>query len=130
MFTSLLVGLGLWLIIFLMGSFIGNIVSRKVGSRVVTGAIVQACFIVFSTMVIFFLSEGNYSKYGLRLDVDYLLVSLVTSMLAAFMYALVSYYFTRGEVYEPLFAPKDLFSAVLVMFMLAPLGEEILFRGL
>ena len=90
MFTSLLVGLGLWLVVFLMGSFIGSIVSRKVGSKVVTSAVVQACFIVFSTMVIFFLSEGNYSKYGFRLDVNYLLVSLATSMLAAFMYALIS----------------------------------------
>ena len=54
MLTSLLVGLGIWLMVFFIGSFIGSIASEKIESKMMAGAIVQVCFTVFSTVVISF----------------------------------------------------------------------------
>jgi len=56
--TSLLVGLGIWLMVFFIGSFIRSIASKKIEFKMMAGAIVRVLFhSVFYYSDIFSLKE-------------------------------------------------------------------------
>ena len=134
MIEHVLTALGLWLLVLLSGALAGLLIACRVkreNSPILTfGMITQVCFIVFSILIILLLFKGDFRLFGFKMNLNYTLQSLIVSLLLASIMNTLSYRLFRRVKYEPPFLHGNLLLLALVACILAPLGEEILFRGL
>ncbi len=131
MIPSVLIGLGLWLLIFLPSSAIGGLLSktRLRKNAALVGAVVQVLFIVLSILVVLFLFGADFKSFGFKVDVFHTLNSLTVSLPIALLLAFLSSLLTKSEAYKPRFLPENFLFLALSALLLAPLAEELVYRG-
>ena len=134
MLVYVFTALGLWLLAFLPGVLAGLIVAYRVRGKespiLTSGMATQVCFIVSSILIVLLLFRGDFRLLGFKINLHYTLQSLIVSLLVASTITTFTYYTSRKARYEPPFLHENPILLALVACTLAPLGEEILFRGL
>ena len=130
MVVVILEAVGLWAIVFFPGVAAGGIASRITrGTReILPGVASQATFIMASLAVARFLLEG-FKTLGFIVTVCCVLKAIILSGLLATIITTISLFIGNKYNYEPPFLPRSMAEAVLVAFILAPLGEELVYRG-
>ncbi|HDH07278.1 MAG TPA: CPBP family intramembrane metalloprotease [Thermoproteales archaeon] len=133
MIVEVLYALILWSLVFILTIIFTSIIS--IGTKLSKespwlGAVMQFGYIVFSLLVAHFLAGGLViiGKFSFSLE------NLLEVSVASYLLVLTFYFITlkalKGEEYVPPFAPRNVVELVLLTFIMAPIGEEILFRGL
>ncbi|OYT31963.1 MAG: CPBP family intramembrane metalloprotease [Thermofilum sp. ex4484_79] len=132
MIRNILIGLGFWLLVFLPSSIIGGFLSRtKLGkSVIIVSTTTQILFIVLSILVILFFFKADFKSFGFSINIPYTIDSLIISFPIAILLAFLSSFLTRSESYKPQFLPQNPLHMILLALILAPLGEEMVFRGI
>ena len=131
MLWAILSGFGIWLLVFLPGAIIGSIFSKYVfrDKPIASACVTQIMFIVSSILVIIFLFRANFEDFGFILDTYYLFISIAISAPIAFALSFLSSYILKYEEFKPPFVPRNVVEWIGISFILAPTGEEIVFRG-
>ena len=108
MIPSVLIGLGLWLLIFLPSSALGGFLSKtRLGKNAaLVGAVVQVLFIFLSILVVLSLFRADFKSFGFKVDVFRTLNSLTVSLPIALLLAFLSSLLTKSEAYKPHFFPR------------------------
>lgn len=133
-FISILTGIGLWLLIFLPSNFIGSLISNAISKRkklklTYSGAIIQTLFIIFSLLVFLTVFKCEFISFGLTFNFHYILTSFAVAIPTSFILLLVlSRILSPKSSNEAPFAIENLADGVILV-ILAPIGEEMLFRG-
>ncbi len=126
----------LWAIVFIPSSILGGIIGSRIAwrhSRVLyIGLTIQALFIVLSFSVAYLFKLNNTMTF--TADQKSLNTSLIvfSSLLTL---SLIMNYMNEKYAVDTALAPTQLFNehralTILTLLIIAPLGEEILFRGL
>ena len=128
MLLAVLEAFGLWALVFAAGTAVTSAAAGALGlkSERILGAASQVSFIALSLVLARL--TGSWGQLGLTLDLESSLRALAISAPAALVLAIPAARLSGG--YEPPFLPEDLFSRVILALALAPMGEEVLFRGL
>lgn len=134
MIVEILKALGLWLLAFVLTIFTVNIIitlRRELREqKILAGILMQVGFAVYSLLTAHFLAGGLEVVGRVSFPVLKLFeVSAISAALAAVLY-IASRKILESESYVPPFAPRNFAELVTLGFIAAPLGEEILFRGL
>ncbi len=129
MARAILEALGLWALVIVLSFLLTSMVAKTGKFRensLILGGVTQICFATFSLALMRLL--GSPEQYGLTLNLKHTIIATIISIPTALVLAVIAYKLAGG--YEPSFLPKDLISRVLLALVLAPIGEEFLFRGL
>ncbi len=128
----------LWFVVFLSsaiaGAIIGSRFSRDHGKELVAGIVTQIMFLFLSLVTAHLASIENTITYSINREV--LIISLYSFSTLLSISVLMNYinaYLVQGYNAIPVSSDVLRRSKVLVLFsliVLAPLGEETLFRGL
>lgn len=118
--------LGLWILIFLFSNLIGGI-AGQVGGLVCAMFSIQTAFIVLSmlTAVMLFRDEYRYLMgltFTFKSMVRVVAISLVSALPLTYLTSILAPTSHQIQVSIPLLIP--------MVLILAPIGEELLFRGL
>ncbi len=121
-------GLLVWFVILLTGSTIGGVVSSRDAKL---GALTtQLIFLLLGVLVFAFF--GGFQYYGLKIEVFHTLISLPAAIAISLPLSLLASRISQeyGEIEVPFnFGEFSAFEFAALFLILAPLGEEILFRG-
>ncbi len=122
-----LFGIGLWFLIFIVGGALGSFVGKK--NESIAGIITQIVFIISSLIVFYFF--GGFYFFGIRIDIFYSLIAFLTAFPVAVPLAYLTHKIASGEkVKMPIDINKiGMIKFILILLVLAPIGEEMLFRG-
>jgi len=124
----ILLTIGLFVLIILVGSTIGIAVYRLTERTLHSIVAIQTTFLTLSVIIMFLLSKGRLRNYGFRINLYYSILSLPVSLVVAFPLSFVSTYFGRG--FNPQVISENFYGLIFISLFLAPVGEETLFRGL
>jgi membrane protease YdiL (CAAX protease family) len=115
-----LTALLLWLLVFISSSLVASLVARK--NKQAVGFVIQASFLAFSSVLIPLL------RIPLNLD----LLNLSKAFLGGFFVSLVLNLAQKqiGTDINPPEIPEGKLERFFLLLILAPLGEESLYRGL
>ena len=122
-------GILLWFAVFMGGSIVGGLCpSRK--AKISAGC-TSTVFIILSLIVFQF--TGGFEYYGLKIDIFYTVISIFTAFIIAFPLSLIASRVAENTNMQN--GPFDLgnlniFEFSFLLLLLAPLGEEFLFRGI
>ncbi len=122
-------GILLWFAVFIGGSIVGGLCSSR--NAKISGGCTSTVFIILSLIVFQF--TGGFEYYGLKIDIFYTVISIFTAFLVAFPLLLIA---SRVAEYthmqdDPLgFGNLNILEFLFLLLLLAPLGEEFLFRGI
>ncbi len=122
-------GILLWFAVFMGGSIVGGLCpSRK--AKISAGC-TSAVFIILSLIVFQF--TGGFEYYGLKIDIFYTMISIFTAFIIAFPLSLIASIVAENTNMQN--GPFDLgnlniLEFLFLLLLLAPLGEEFLFRGI
>ncbi len=121
------IGITLWFLIFITGGALGSLLGKK--KEMLAGVVTQLVFIISSVAVFYFF--GGLKLFGFCFNLYYSVVSFLATLLtAAPLTYITSKIGKKEEVKTPLDVSKMGFlEFVIVLLILAPLGEEMLFRG-
>lgn len=130
----ILYALGLWLLALVSAMAFTSVVvvsaKRLRENSPWAGVVMQVGYVVFSLLAAHFLA-GGLEVVG---SVSPPLRSLLEASAVSALLALVSYAATvkvlREEEYVSPFVPRNVVEFALLAFIAAPIGEEVLFRGL
>ncbi len=123
-----LMGVLLWFVVFISGGFTGELCSTR-NAKIGVGC-TSIIFIILSTMVFQF--TGGFAYYGLKIDIFYTLISIFTAFLVAFPLSLIASRVAENTNMQddPFdFGNLNILEFLFLFLLLAPLGEEFLFRG-
>jgi len=123
------IGLLLWFAVFIGGSIAGGVCSSK-NAKMAAGC-TSAVFILLS-IAVFYFTDG-FAYYGLKLDAFYTIISILVAFLASLPLSVISNIIERKSSVqtEPFgFGDLNLTEFLFLFLLLAPLGEEFLFRGI
>ena len=123
-----LLTIGLFVLIILVGSTIGIVVYRLTGRTLYSIVAIQTIFFTLSVIIMFLLSKGRLRNYGFRINLYYSILSLLVSLIVAFPLSFASTYFER--CFNPQVISENFYGLIFISLFLAPVGEETLFRGL
>ncbi len=128
MLGAVLEALGLWALVLAGSMALTSLAASALGVEDdrVLGAVSQGSFIVLSLVLARLV--GIWGQLGLTPDLGSSLRALVVSLPAALVVAIPAARLAQG--YRPPFLPEDLPSRLAFALALAPVGEEIFFRGL
>ncbi len=121
-------GIILWFAVFMSGSIAGGLCASK--NAKIGSACTSTVFIILSVAVFYFTDGFNY--YGLKIETYYTLLSIPISFLVSLPLILLTSAM-GGEIakeYNPLGEDIRLIEYIVLLLILAPLGEEFLFRGI
>ncbi len=121
-------GILLWFAVFMGGSILGGLCPSR-NAKIGAGC-TSTVFIILSLMVFQF--TGGFEYYGLKIDVFYTVISIFTAFLVAFPLSLIASRVAentnvRNDPFD--FGNLNIFEFSFLLLLLAPLGEELLFRG-
>ncbi len=136
--VKIVYGVILWLVVFfpsaIIGAALGTRLSQGPREKLVAGAFTQVMFLVLSLIVAYLAGmEGAVSYY---VDREVLVISLYSFIVFLVISVLVNHASARlvqGDEVAPISSEvleRDKAMALLSLVLLAPLGEETLFRGL
>ena len=135
--TRLIIAFLMLIIIFSFGNLIGRLSASYVGSAV-RPAITQFTFLILSLILMYRLSSGNLTNYGFKpvqfrqlvkpfwIMVIAQIMVLVIGSIVMFKLGVIK----PGESPHPVLKNMSLLQVFLVIFILASIAEEFLFRGL
>ncbi|AHF80655.1 CPBP family intramembrane glutamic endopeptidase [Thermococcus paralvinellae] len=123
---ELITALALWLFVLIPSFIIAGEVSKKKDDPFIIGVVTQASFFLLSVAVISLI--GNLSEYGFRFNLMYVPKAFFVGLLLSAITAPIAYKLVQN--YRPDFLPDSTFKIAILMLVLAPLGEETLYRGL
>ena len=120
-------GIALWLLILIVGGIIGSFFEKKKESM--GGVVTQLVFIITSVAVFIFL--GGLRYFGVCFDIFYTVVGFGVALPIALPLAyLTSKVGSKEKVNIPVdVSQMGILKFVAIALILAPLGEEMLFRG-
>jgi len=136
--TKIIYDIFLWLVVFLssaiVGAMIGSRFSRNHGKELIAGIVTQLLFLFLSLVTAHLVGIEDTTTYSINREV--LIISLCSFSALLSISVLMNYintYLVQGHDVIPI--PRDMLrrGKALVLFsliVLAPLGEETLFRGL
>jgi len=121
------IGIALWLLIFIIGGSLGSVFEKK--KKMMGGVVTQLVFIISSVAV--FISLGGLEYFGVCFDLFHTLVAFAVTLPIALSLAYIT---SRIGSKEKVNLPVDVsqmgtLEFVAIILILAPLGEEMLFRG-
>ena len=122
-----LIGIILWLLIFIIGVAIGSFCGKK--KEIMAGVVTQLVFIISSVAVFIFF--GGLRYFGIRFKPFYTVAAFLVALPIAIPLAYVT---SKVGSKEKVNLPVDvsqigILEFVAIILILAPLGEEMLFRG-
>ncbi len=123
-----LMGVLLWFVVFISGGFAGELCSTR-NAKIGAGC-TSIIFIILSTMVFQF--TGGFAYYGLKIDIFYTLISIFTAFLISFPLLLVASRIAGEDDIQNTpfdFGNLNILEFSFLFLILAPVGEEFLFRG-
>ncbi|HDN73531.1 MAG TPA: CPBP family intramembrane metalloprotease, partial [Archaeoglobus sp.] len=123
---ELITALVLWLFVLIPSFIIAGEVSKKKDDPFIIGVTTQTSFFLLSVAVIPLI--GNLTQYGFRFSLMYVPKAFFVGLLLSAITAPIAYRLVQN--YRPDFLPDSAVKMVLLMLILAPLGEETLYRGL
>jgi membrane protease YdiL (CAAX protease family) len=123
---ELIGALALWLLVLIPSFIIAGEVSKKKDDPFTIGVATQVSFFLLSVAVISLI--GNFSEYGFRFSLIYVPKAFFAGLLLSAITAPIAYKLVQD--YRPDFLPGTPFKIAILMLVLAPLGEETLYRGL
>ena len=123
------VSLALWFVVFASSSAIAGAASKGLGRATVAGAVSQLCFAGLSLLV-WSAAGAELSALSRLPDAALAAEAVLASLVVGFLAAFLTYKAQKGAEFEPPFAPKNAAEMVVMGLVLAPVGEEMLFRGL
>ncbi|MBO8175679.1 MAG: CPBP family intramembrane metalloprotease [Thermococcus sp.] len=126
MLIPLFIALVLWLLVLIPSFIIAGEVSKKKDDPFIIGVVTQVSFFLLSVAVISLI--GNLDEYGFRFSLMYVPKAFFVGLLLSAITAPIAYKLVQN--YRPDFLPDSAIKMVLLMLILAPLGEETLYRGL
>ncbi len=123
-----LTALAVWGIVLLVSSLATSLVAQfwKIENKFALGVTVQVLYALLSVMAAS--STGNLDRMGLALDVPLSLIALAAAVAVGLPLAFVAS--KLGGDYRPAFISEDIRERLVLALVFAPLGEELLFRGL
>ncbi len=128
MLGAILEALGLWALALASGVVVTSALARLLGSEE-DWKLASASQLTFALVSLALASlAGGRSAMGLTIDLDSSLRSLAVSLPLAATLSIPAARFSRG--YRPPFEPEDPIRGAILALALAPIGEELLFRGL
>ncbi len=122
-------GILLWFAVFMGGSIVGGLCPSR--NPKISSGCTSATFIILSLIVFQF--TGGFEYYGLKIDIFYTLISIFTAFLVAFPLSLIASRVAGNTNMEngPFdFGNFNILEFLFLLLLLAPLGEEFLFRGI
>jgi len=121
-------GIILWFAVFMSGSIAGGLCSSK--NAKIGGGCTSTVFIILS-IAVFYFTDG-FTYYGLKIDIYYTLLSIPISFLVSFPLILLASVMggEKAKEYNPMGEDIGLIEYIVLFLILAPLGEEFLFRGI
>jgi len=121
------IGIALWLLIFIIGGFLGSVFEKK--KKMMGGVVTQLIFIIGSFAV--FIAFGGLQYFGVRFDLFHTVVAFgVTLPIALSLAYITSKVGSKEKVNLPVdVSQMGTLEFVAIILILAPLGEEMLFRG-
>jgi membrane protease YdiL (CAAX protease family) len=123
---ELIMALALWLLVLIPSFIIAGEVSKKKDDPFTIGVATQASFFLLSVAVISLI--GNLDEYGFRFNLMYVPKAFFAGLLLSSITAPMAYKLVQN--YRPDFLPDSMLKIAILMLILAPLGEETLYRGL
>ena len=123
---ELITALVLWLFVLIPSFIIAGEVSKKKDDPFIIGVTTQTSFFLLSVGVISLI--GNLTQYGFRFSLMYVPKAFFVGLLLSAITAPIAHKLIQN--YRPDFLPDSAVKMVLLMLILAPLGEETLYRGL
>jgi len=123
---ELITALALWLFVLIPSFIIAGEVSKKKDDPFIIGVTTQTSFFLLSVAVIPLI--GNLTQYGFRFSLMYVPKAFFVGLLLSAITAPIAHKLIQN--YRPDFLPDSAVKMVLLMLILAPLGEETLYRGL
>ncbi len=125
---AILTALAAWGIVLLISSLTTSLVAQvgKVKSDFILGVVIQVLYILLSLIVAGL--TGNLSRLGLSLNASLSLIGLFVAVAVGLPLAFAAS--KLGGDYRPSFFPENFREKLILALIFAPLGEEILFRGL
>jgi membrane protease YdiL (CAAX protease family) len=129
--AGILASIGLWLLVFVPSGAAGSLAAGRLGLKpILAGSVTQASFAALSIVAACLVFPRPLEGLGLAPSGARLVeAALVAVGVAAALLALESLLLASLD-YEPPFAPRSWAELVAVAVVLAPLGEETLYRGL
>ncbi len=126
MLISLFMAFVLWLLTLIPSFIIAGEVSKKKDDPFIIGVATQVSFFLLSVVVILLI--GNLAEYGFRFSLTYVSKAFFVGLGLSAVTAPIAYKLVQN--YKPDFLPDSTFKIAILMLILAPLGEETLYRGL
>ncbi len=125
---GVLYAIACWGIVLGASSFLTSIVAQlgKIEDKFVLGVVVQVSNALLSVLAA--AVTGSLDKLGLSLDLPLSIIAFVIAVSAGLPLAYLAARLA-GD-YEPSFIPEDPRERIVLALVFAPLGEELLFRGL
>ena len=123
---ELITALVFWLFVLIPSFIIAGEVSKKKDDPFIIGVTTQTSFFLLSVAVISLI--GNLTQYGFRFSLMYVPKAFFVGLLLSAITAPIAHKLIQN--YRPDFLPDSAVKMVLLMLILAPLGEETLYRGL
>lgn len=123
---ELITALVFWLFVLIPSFIIAGEVSKKKDDPFIIGVTTQTSFFLLSVAVISLI--GNLTQYGFRFSLMYVPKAFFVGLLLSAITAPIAHKLVQN--YRPDFLPDSAVKMVLLMLILAPLGEETLYRGL
>ncbi len=126
----------LWTIVFIPSSILGGIIGSRITSEdksvLSSGLITQILFIVLSFFIAYLFKLNNTMTF--TIDQKSLIICLIAST-SLLIVSLIMNYINKKYTANTDLVPTQLFNknktlTTLTLLIIAPLGEEILFRGL
>jgi len=126
-------GILLWLMVFIPSTITGTILVLVTGNLVPSTVFMQLLFIVLSMVAVKFILKSKFGIIGFRTTS---FINILTALLLSFIVATLIIYMEFHIAYAERFQfpipeiRQNIILYFLVAFVLAPTGEETLFRGL
>lgn len=126
-------GIGLWFSIFLLSTIVGSLLVGVTHNALVGAISIQILFIVLSIAFVKLALRNRFSIIGFQIPSStYILISFILSITFSILIAYVEIIVAGHE--EPISPIPEIVIGspfyYLLAFILAPAGEETLFRGL
>ena len=122
------IGVLLWFGVFIGGSILGGVCSSK--NVKLRAACTPLLFIILSIVVFYF--TNGFAYYGLKMDTFYILISIPIAFVVSLPLSMIASRVAKNEgtQIDPFnFGNLNFLEFSLLFLILAPLGEEFLFRG-
>ncbi len=123
-----LIAIAAWGMIIIISSLIASLIAQlgNVESKFTLGLIIQGLYVILSLIAA--LMMGGLKGFGLSLNIPITLAALVIAVPIGIPPAYIASKLARD--YKPPFIPENFRERAIIALIVAPLGEEFLFRGL